>query len=164
MESLKVAIDSVDIDLCKSIIEDGTDLSLGFDSCQGCSPLLYALHRIHNPQEYPSKSLYAGTIDPQRPSIEIAETLVLKGASVEGSACSASRTVGYTVFHYAARFGYVQFLRILFDKHPLTVFELKCSVHPIHLAILAGHYECVELIFDHFREKGEICLTRKKRI
>ena len=139
-EALRVAIDLVDIDLCKRIIEDGTDLSLGIDRCQGCRPLLYALHK---------------TIVSQCPSLEIAETLVLQGASIEGSACSSWKTMGYTVFHYAARFGYIQFLRILFDKYPMMVFELKCPIHPIHLAILAGQYECVEMIIDHFREKGE---------
>ena len=139
-ESLRVAIDLVDIDLCKSIIEDGTDLRLGFDSCQGCRPLLYALHK---------------TIDSKRASLDIVETLLLEGASIEGSACEAWETVGYTVFHYAARFGYVHFLRTLFDKYPMMIFEIECPVHPIHLAVLAGQYECVGMIMDHFIEKGE---------
>lgn len=62
---------------------------------------------------------------------------------------------GYTVFHYAARFGYLRLLGILLEKHPMRIFEVEDPVHPFHLAVLAGQYECVVLIIEHFLKIGE---------
>ena len=90
-EALKVAIELADIEFCKQVIEDGAELSQGFSACHGSMPLLYALRQ--------------SPIDGVR--LEIAEFLALQGASIEGSTCGLWKTIGYTVFHYAACFGYL---------------------------------------------------------
>ena len=141
-EVLRVAVDLADIDLCKSILEDGADLGLGFNSFQGCQPLIYALDR---------------TIDFHGASLEIAEMLALQGASIEGHTCDLGIMTGYTVFHYAASFGYVRLLQILLDKYPKRIFEAEEPVHPIHLAAIAGRYRCIELLTEHFIKHGERC-------
>ncbi|KAL8943110.1 MAG: hypothetical protein Q9211_001098 [Gyalolechia sp. 1 TL-2023] len=134
-EALRVAIDLADTDLCRRVIEDGANLSLGFDQCQGCAPLLYAL----------GDSTRTGA------QLEIVELLAREGPSVKGATCNLKvRTRGFTALHYAAGFGYFHLLQILLDKDPMMILELCTSVHPFHLAVLEGHYDCVELIVTHY--------------
>lgn len=57
--------------------------------------------------------------------------------------------MGYSVFHYAASFGYIQLLQILLAKYPKRIFELEDPLHPIHLAIAGGQRDCVLLILEH---------------
>ncbi|KAL8835784.1 MAG: hypothetical protein Q9170_003178 [Blastenia crenularia] len=133
--ALKVAIDIADVALCKEIIEDGVDLSIGFAEGQGYRPLLYILR-----------------ISPlKRPAVEIAEFLASRAASIEGSICDASPVRGYTVIHFAAAFNYFSLLQILLDKHPMAILELKTHVHPIHLATQHGNIDCAKLLIDHYR-------------
>lgn len=133
---LQDAIDLADIELCRRLIDEGASLSIGFDGC-GCSPLLYLL--LQSPLG--------------KDKIEIAEFLVLQGASIEGVAGHRWPANWYTVFHFAAEFGYTRLLQILLDKYPSSLFELEIIIHPLHIAVLSRHYECVQLIVHHCRRE-----------
>lgn len=134
--ALKLAIDLAELELCKRAVEDGASLSVGFRECQGCTPLLYALHRS------PLKQA----------QLDIVELLVVRGASIEGTACNLCKNKGFTVLHYAATFGYLQLLQMLLNKHPMAMIELRTAVHPIHLACFWGHLGCVELMVNHHQK------------
>ena len=126
-EALKVAIDVGDMDLCKRLIEGGTDLESGLAFCLGCTPLLYSL------------------ATDQR---EIAEFLVRHGASITGQACQNWSSRGYTPLHYAARDGNLGLLECLLNRGALGLIDERSPVHPIHLAAAHGHTKCVEMILD----------------
>lgn len=139
-KALKVAIDRADIGRCKKIVENGASLNLGFSECQGCRPLLYALQNVPR----------------SRVRYEIVEFLAMRGASIEGLSCGLSAPKGRSVLHYAAEFGYLELLHILLDKHPMAIFELRTTVHPIHLATEHGHLDCVEyLVYYHKQHSGK---------
>ena len=126
---LKLAIDLGDMKLCQDLVRDDVTIESKLLDCGGLTPVLYAL-------------AYG--------KLEIAEDLILKGASVEGSDVSYYR--GWTPFHTAAYNGHVQVLRALFRKAPRAIMRCCQPVHPIHLAIANGHTECVQLIVDHARK------------
>lgn len=133
---LQVAIEVADIDLCQRLVDDGADLSMGFDVCQWCTPILYALR--YSPR--------TGN------RLQIIELLAGKEPSTKRVACDLPGSMrGYTTLHYAAAFGHLRLLQILLDKSPMMIFELGTSVHPFHLAILEGHYDCVEMIVAHYK-------------
>lgn len=134
---LQDAIDLADIELCRRLIDEGASLSIGFDGC-GCSPLLHLL--LQSPLG--------------KDKIEMVEFLVLQGASIEGVAGHRWPVSWYTVFHFAADFGYTTLLQILLDKHPFALFELETLIHPLHLAVFFGHYECVQLIVRGYQRNG----------
>ena len=69
-----------------------------------------------------------------------------------GYASKVSMSKGYTPFHYAASAGNVQILQVLFEKAPREILRCCQPVHPIHLAIIGGHMECVKLIIEHARK------------
>ncbi|KAI4120736.1 MAG: hypothetical protein LQ338_006802 [Usnochroma carphineum] len=71
------------------------------------------------------------------------EFLAIRNASIERSNYGPKGT-GSTALHYAAWFGYLNLLQIMLDKHPMALFELKATTHPIHLAALNGQSECEE--------------------
>lgn len=132
-----MAIDRADIGRCKKLVENGASLNLGFSECPGCSrPLLYALH-----------------MSPlSRTQLDIVELLAMRGASIAGLSCGFSAPKGRSVLHYAAEFGYLELLKILLDKHPMAIFELRTTVHPIHLATWYGHSDCVECLVDYHKQ------------
>ena len=134
-DALKVAIDIGDIELCVRIVESGTDLNSGIEGCPGCRPLLYSLHHGE---------------------LAIAEYLVSQGASIAGSTCEAWKTRGFSAFHYAAAQGSVELLRLLLEKAPSEIHASHDPIHPIHLAVLNGNTECVELMVDHVRQGMKI--------
>lgn len=53
--------------------------------------------------------------------------------------------------HYAAAFGYTHLLRILLEKHPAAIFEIRNTVHPIHVAAEHRRFECIELLVKYHR-------------
>lgn len=114
------------------------NLSLGFEACHGCPPLLYALGK--------------GTpLDVA--AIEIVELLAREAPSIRGKACDINhKTKNFTTLHYAAAFGYFHLLQILLEKDPMMVLELYDDIHPVHMAIRHGHYSCVELIILHYEK------------
>ena len=134
---LRVAIERVDIELCKRLACEGTSLSTCFDGCDGCTPLLY--HLLQSPF--------------RKHQIEMAEFLILQGASIEGAAGHMWSENWYTVWHFVAEFGYAQLLQLLLDRYPSSLFELKTKIHPLHLAVLKGKYQCVKLILHHFQNQ-----------
>ncbi|KAL8751136.1 MAG: hypothetical protein Q9199_006624 [Rusavskia elegans] len=136
---LQDAIDLADIELCKRLIDEGASLSIGFDGC-GCSPLLYLLHQSPLGKD----------------KIEMAEFLATRDASIEGVVCQRWSHRGSTVFHYAADFAYTKLLQVLLDKHLSSFFELDTLIHPLHLAVLKGHYECAQLIIHYCQREYEI--------
>ncbi|KAL9025441.1 MAG: hypothetical protein Q9196_005738 [Gyalolechia fulgens] len=134
-ETLRVAIDLADTGLCQRVIKDGASLQLGFDVCHGCAPLLYAL----------------GDRPLDGARLEMVELLARKGPPIRNTTCELkAKTRGFTALHYAATFGYCHLLEILLNKDPIMILELGTSVHPFHLAVLEGHYDCVELIVTHY--------------
>lgn len=130
---LQVAIEKVDIELCKRLAYEGTSLSTCFDECDGCTPLLYLL------QQSPFRN----------DQIEMTEFLILQGASIEGAAGHRWSRDWYTVWHFITEFGYTRLLQILLHKYPSSLFELETIIHPLHLAVLNGNYQCVQLILHH---------------
>ena len=123
-----MAIDIGDIELCKRIIESGTDLEAGIEGCSGCTPLLYSLHKDQ---------------------CSISRYLVSQGCSTRGSTCEMWGTRGFTALHYAAAYGDVELLVLLLEKSPSEVFLNLDPIHPIHLAILQNNDDCVKYILDH---------------
>ena len=123
-----MAIETGNLELSRRFVENGAKLDLGCKSCAGCTPL--------------SLSLLYGRM-------EIAEYLVLQGASTDVRACHLRQTRGFTPFHYAANLGDERFLRVLLGKSPKGLSGIRDPVHPIHLAIARGHAECVNIMIDH---------------
>ena len=134
---LQVAIERADIELCKRLVCEGTSLSTCFDECDGCTPLLYLL------MESPLC----------KHRLEMAEFLVLQGASIEGAAGHMWSENWYTVWHFVAEFGYTRLLQILLDRYPSSLFELETIIHPLHLAVFKRKYQCVQLFVHHCRRQ-----------
>ena len=137
-----MAIDVGDMDLCKRLIEDGTDLESGLAFCLGCTPLLYSL------------------ATDQR---EIAEFLVRHGASITGQACQNWSSRGYTPLHHAACDGNLGLLECLLNRGALGLIDERSPVHPIHLAAANGHTKCVEMILDQSCHGKPISNSKCKR-
>ncbi|KAL8838838.1 MAG: hypothetical protein Q9170_001960 [Blastenia crenularia] len=136
-EALRIAIALADTDLCRRLIDDGANLTLGLEECQGCAPILYALSD--------------GPINEAQ--LKVVELLAKKGPSIRDTACGLKGpTRGFTTLHYAAAYGYFHLLQILLDKDPMMIFQLRTSLHPFHLAVISGHCDCVELIATHYRK------------
>lgn len=129
-ESLKLAIELGDVELCQALMEEGVITDRSFSDFGGDTPVLYAF---------------------ARGQFEIAENLISNGATIAGSEGDMSISRGYTPFHYAATAGKAQILRMLFEKAPQGILRCCQPVHPIHLAVASGHAECVELIINHVR-------------
>ena len=106
----------------------GVNLKHGYDTCLGCTPLLYSLNM-------------------RQPAV--AEYLVRNGASITGTSCELWSTRGYTVFHYAASYGYSKLLRGLIDRSTQGYLDLDGPIHPIHLTA-ANDADCVEMIDDRY--------------
>ena len=139
--TFKLAIELGDMKLYQNIVKEGDNIrSRGFD-CEGLTPVLYAL---------------------KLGQLEIAESLILRGASV-AEADDTSYFRGWSPFHDAAFQGRVQILRALFGKAPRAIMRCCQPVHPILLAIANGHAECVQLIIDHAR-KGTTTSSHPKII
>ena len=128
---MKLATDVGDIKLCTRLVHEGVDYESGIEVCKGCTALLYSLH----------KRQYA-----------IAKYLIYQGATTAGSTCDLKKTIGYTALHYAAAYGQSELLRLLLAKSPNEIYLNHDSVHPIHLAILRGDADCVNLILDHISQ------------
>ena len=132
---LKLAIELGDTELCQNVVKESVgignrNLDCGGVDCGGVTPVNHAL--------------VLG-------QLEIAECLILKGASVaEPGDTSCLRR--WTPFHHAALQGHVQILRVLFGKAPQEILHCCQPLHPIHLAIANGHTKCVQLIIDHARK------------
>lgn len=135
---MKVAIKLGDLELCTRLVESGTDLTSGFDQCTGCTPLLYSLHNGKQ---------------------AIAEYLVSHGASIAGNSCELRPTRGFTVFHYAAVWN-ANLLGLLLEKAPSEIYAIQDPIHPIHLAVLNGNAECVELMLDHTSQGTGLALLK----
>ena len=123
-----MAIDLGDLEVCKRLVDSGTDLDSGLRMYEGCTPLLYSLHR-------------------KQPAI--AEYLISQGASIVGSTCKAFEFRGFTVFHYAAVDGCIELLRLLLEKSSSELYLSNDPIHPIHYAVLNNNVECVKLMLDH---------------
>lgn len=126
-----MAIEAGNLHRCQRLVQGGADINLGYASCAGCSPLLYALHGGR---------------------FEIAHYLVVQGASVTGVTCNLWSTQGYTAFHYAASCGQVMLLKVLLEKASKVISQFETDVHPIHVAIANGHLDCFEAIMDYSRK------------
>lgn len=70
--------------------------------------------------------------------------------------CESDTSKWYSPFHHAASVGSVQILQLLFEKAPREILRCCRPVHPIHLAIVGGHVECVELILDQICKVGRL--------
>ena len=127
-QSLRSAIDLGNLDICRRIIQEGVDLDAGYSDCDGCTALLYCLHR-------------------QQP--QIAEHIALRGASPVGKVCRHYNFEGYSAFHLAAFLNYTGLLKILLDHQPSQYQNLKHPAHPLHAAIQSQAAECVELMISH---------------
>ena len=132
---LRVAIRRVDIELCKQLANEGTSLSTCFDN--GCTPLLYLL--VQSPL--------------RKDQVDMAEFLVLSGASIEGAAGHRWSKGWYTVWHFVAEFGYARLLQILLNRYPSSLFKLETIIHPLHLGVLKRKYQCVQLFVHHCRRQ-----------
>ena len=122
LEQLRLAIELEDIELCRVLMEEATDIGNGFLDYQCDTRLPYSEQGIvaeHAQRTYASK-----------------------GYMVKG----------YTLFHHAASVGNVGILQILFKKAPREILRCCQPVHPIHLAIAGGHGSCVDLIIDEARQ------------
>ena len=126
---LRLAIDLGDLKFYQNLVKEDVNIGSRNLDCGGVTPVLYAL---------------------RFKQLEIAEDLILRGASVAEADRSHSR--GWTPFHSAARWGHDRILRVLFRKAPQELVRWCLPFHPIHLAIANGHTECVELIIDHARK------------
>ncbi|KAL9035685.1 MAG: hypothetical protein Q9180_004729 [Flavoplaca navasiana] len=126
-ESLRLAIDIGDYELCKRLVEEHENINSGFQSCSGCTPLLYSLHL-------------------QR--FDMAEYLVSQGAAVGGTTCDFYPTEGYTAFHYAARFGLTKFMELLLDRAEERPSRYCRPIHPLHLAVFNNHIDCLKLLLE----------------
>lgn len=126
-EPLKVAIAVGDLGMCKRIIQQGVDLDAGYQSCYGCTPLLYSLH-LGQPA--------------------IAEYLALEGAAPAGKICHDFNCSGFSVFHIAAMRNHSELLRILLERHPNQYLHLTDPIHPFHFAIVSQATECVSLMIS----------------
>lgn len=129
-DQLKLAIELGDMELCQSVLKESVTIGSRVLDYGGLTPVFYAL---------------------KLGQLEVAESLILKGASV-AEAGDASYFRGWTPFHDAAGQGRVQILGALFGKAPRAIMRCCQPVHPIHLAIANGSAECVELIIDHARK------------
>ena len=124
-------MDIGDLELCTRVVESGANLGSGFGCCTGCTPLLYSLHKGQ---------------------LTIAEYLVSQGASTASSTCELWSSRGFNAFHYAAVSGSVNLLRLLLEKAPSEIYISHDPIHPIHLAVLGCHAECVQLMIDHVNQ------------
>ena len=125
------------MDLYQNTVKEGVNIRSPEFDCEGLTPVLYAL---------------------KLKQLEIAENLILRGASVAEPG-DGSHSIGWTPFHDAALHGHIQILRALFGKAPRAIVRCCRPVHPIHLAIANGHAECVELIIDHARKSTSASST-----
>ena len=123
-----MAIDIGDLELCKRLVENGTNLDIEIRDCMGCKAFLYSLH----------KGQYA-----------VAKYLLCQGASIAGSTCEAWPTRGFNAFHYAAVLDSSELLRLLLEKSPSEIYVGSDPIHPVHLAVLNGNAECLEVMLNH---------------
>ena len=132
-QSLWRAIDLGKLDICRRILQEEIDLDAGYADCDGCTALLYCLHK-------------------ERP--EIAEYIALQGASPVGKVCRHYNPNGDSAFHMAASLNYSGLLKILLDLHSSQYRKLYHPVHPFHLAVRSQAAECVDLMIAH-ADKGK---------
>ena len=125
-----MAIEQDDVDLCHTLMGEGSYADAGVLEC-GCTSVLYFL---------------------QRNSLRIAEFLISKGASIAGAACLGTEPPHFTPLHYAAERGHVKILEAMLEKAPLELLQCCEPAHPIGLAVASGHAKCVELIMNHARK------------
>ena len=127
-QPLRAAIDIGNLEICWRIIQEGVDLDAGYPDCDGCTALLYCLHRREQ---------------------KIAENIALQGASPVGKVCRHYNPNGLSVFHIAASQGYSGLLKILLELQSSQYRKLQHSAHPLHFAVQNKAAECVELIVGH---------------
>lgn len=135
LKQLRLAIELEDLQLCRSLIEQGISSDSGLLEYQD-----------------DTKNHFSGQID-------TAEHSISSKASVVGTLSKESVTEGYNQFHYAANVGNVQVLHLLFEKAPREILRCCRPLHPIHLAITRGHVECVKLIINQARKGTTISLV-----
>ncbi|KAL9638177.1 MAG: hypothetical protein Q9204_001596 [Flavoplaca sp. TL-2023a] len=139
-ESLRLAIEIGDYELCKRLVEEHENINYGFPSCLGCTPLLYSL---------------------QLKRFHMAEYLLSKGAAVGGETCHFYPTQGYTAFHYAAAFGLTKFMELLLGRAEERPSRYCRPIHPLHLAVFNHHVDCAKLLFeDSVKEEGIVPVAR----
>ena len=126
-EPLRLAIDVGDYELCIRLVEEHENIISGFPSCLDCTPLLYALHLRR---------------------FDMAAYLVSKGAAVGGETCHLYPTQGFTAFHYAAAFGLTKVMELLLDRAEERPSRYCRPIHPLHLAVMNNHMECVKLLLE----------------
>ena len=126
-----MAIERGDLDLCKGIVQGGADLEAGYQGCHGRSHLLYSLYCRQ---------------------AAIAEYLALSGASPTGVICSHVNPSGFSAFHYAAEYNYVELLRILLRHHTDQYHNLGHPIHPLHLATVGKALESIKLLLNEAKE------------
>ena len=127
-QPLRAAIELGNLEICRRIIQEGVDLDAGYPDCNGCTALLYCLHR-------------------QKP--KIAEYIAIQGASPVGKVCGHCNPDGLSGFHLAASLNYSGLLKILLELQSSQYRNLKHSAHPLHSAVMNQAAECVALIIDH---------------
>lgn len=129
-EALRIAISAGNLRICERLFEEGANLDLGFPSCTGCTPVVYALYHRQ---------------------FDIAEYLIAKGATIDGRTCNQLMPPRYTALHFAASDGDLKVLQTLLERNPEALL-CNCPIQPFHLAIANGHVECVELMIEHTRK------------
>ena len=79
---------------------------------------------------------------------EVAELLLGHGARTTGLACSKEEHLaGYGLLHLCARNNFSRLMERILDSNPGLLF-VSTAVHPIHLAVLRDHRECLQLMLE----------------
>ena len=78
----------------------------------------------------------------------MAEYLLSQGAAVGGTTCQTYRTRGYTAYHYAAAFGIARLMELLLDRAEVRPSRYCRPTHPLHLAVINNHIDCVNLLLE----------------
>lgn len=122
LQALKLAIELDDLHLCEKAISEGACLESRLPHCKDNTALSYCV-QINRPK--------------------IAESLVSRGVS------SVSVAHGFTLFHFAVQWNYIELLKVLLQKHSSELLQNLSPLHPMHIAILVSAKECVKLMLNH---------------
>jgi hypothetical protein len=123
-EGLKYAIELGNDELSTAILDRGVCIDFPADDCGECGPLLYALR-----------------LDQSR----IASQLIEAGARLDVAACRQHELFSFDPATYAAWRGDRWLLSLILSKGYICT----ALVHPIHVAVVMDHQDCVEVILDH---------------
>ena len=130
LQALKLAIELDDLHLCEKAIAEGASSESRLPHCKDNTALSYCV-QMNRPR--------------------IAEFFVSKGVS------SVSVAHGFTLFHFAVQWNYIELLKDLLQKHSSELLQNLLPLHPMHIAILVSAKECVKLMLNHkFRGNASV--------